>query len=472
MGQVDDRGEVARGLRLSCKRGRGRNSGDKSAPRHRVPHRLAATGNAHETLRPRTPRSSQADLRRDSGYGRRTCDSAGCRLRTPHARARRSLDPDRRPPAAGGGLGAASDRRACRPGRPQRHRQDHAVPRDRRRDRRSSTARSTCRRAPAIGRLAQEAPGRTGAADRRGARRRQGAARPARRSRERADPHRIAEIQTRLADIGAHAAPARAAAILAGLGFGAEAQQRPCTDFSGGWRMRVALAAVLFSEPDLLLLDEPTNYLDLEGTLWLTDHLARYPRSVIVISHDRDLLDDAVDWILHLEGGKLDALPRRLYGVRAARARRSCSSTPSCQEAGGGAQAPAGLRRPLQGQGLEGAPGAVARQAARQARAGRGGHRATRCGRSISRTPAKELSPPIIALDKVSVGYEPGRPVLRRLIAAHRHRRPHRAARRRTATASRRWQSCSPAGCSRSTARSRVPTASRSRISRSTSSTS
>ena len=119
------------------------------------------------------------------------------------------------------------------------------------------------------------------------------------------DPHRIAEIQTRLADIGAHAAPARAASILAGLGFDAAAQQRPCTDFSGGWRMRVALAAVLFSEPDLLLLDEPTNYLDLEGTLWLTDHLARYPRTVIVISHDRDLLDDAVEWILHIDAGKL-----------------------------------------------------------------------------------------------------------------------------------------------------------------------
>src|SRR3954470_12149089 len=119
------------------------------------------------------------------------------------------------------------------------------------------------------------------------------------------DPHRIAEIQTRLADIHAHAAPARAASILAGLGFDATAQRRPCTDFSGGWRMRVALAAVLFAEPDLLLLDEPTNYLDLEGTLWLTDHLARYPRTVIIISHDRDLLDDAVDWIMHLDGGKL-----------------------------------------------------------------------------------------------------------------------------------------------------------------------
>jgi ATP-binding cassette subfamily F protein 3 len=119
------------------------------------------------------------------------------------------------------------------------------------------------------------------------------------------DPHRIAEIQTRLADIGAHAAPARAAAILAGLGFSQSQQQRPCAEFSGGWRMRVALAATLFAEPDLLLLDEPTNYLDLEGTLWLQDHLARYPHTMIVISHDRDLLDSAVNQILSLEAKKL-----------------------------------------------------------------------------------------------------------------------------------------------------------------------
>ncbi|BCB19779.1 ABC-F family ATP-binding cassette domain-containing protein [Bosea sp. ANAM02] len=119
------------------------------------------------------------------------------------------------------------------------------------------------------------------------------------------DPHRIAEIGTRLADIGAHSAPARAAMVLHGLGFNEEAQQRPCSDFSGGWRMRVALAAVLFSEPDLLLLDEPTNYLDLEGTLWLYDYLERYPHTVIVISHDRELLDTSVDHIMHLDQGKL-----------------------------------------------------------------------------------------------------------------------------------------------------------------------
>ena len=119
------------------------------------------------------------------------------------------------------------------------------------------------------------------------------------------DAHRIAEIQTRLADIGSHSAEARAATILAGLGFDHEAQQRPASSFSGGWRMRVALAAVLFSEPDLLLLDEPTNYLDLEGTLWLEDYVRRYPHTVIIISHDRDLLNTAVNAIIHLDQKKL-----------------------------------------------------------------------------------------------------------------------------------------------------------------------
>jgi ATP-binding cassette, subfamily F, member 3 len=116
---------------------------------------------------------------------------------------------------------------------------------------------------------------------------------------------RIAEIQTRLVDIEAHSAPARAAGILAGLGFNEAAQHRPLSEFSGGWRMRVALAAVLFSAPDLLLLDEPTNYLDLEGALWLVDYLSRCPATIIVISHDRDLLDEVANHILHLDRGKL-----------------------------------------------------------------------------------------------------------------------------------------------------------------------
>jgi len=119
------------------------------------------------------------------------------------------------------------------------------------------------------------------------------------------DPHRIADIHQRLADIDAHAAPARAAQILAGLGFDEAAQRRPCWEYSGGWRMRVALAAVLFLEPELLLLDEPTNYLDLEGTMWLESYLATYPHSVLIVSHDRDLLNRVVGSILHLDRGKL-----------------------------------------------------------------------------------------------------------------------------------------------------------------------
>ena len=228
------------------------------------------------------------------------------------------------------------------------------------------------------------------------------------------DPHRIAEIQTRLADIGAHAAPARAASILAGLGFEAAAQQRPCTDFSGGWRMRVALAAVLFSQPDLLLLDEPTNYLDLEGTLWLTDHLARYPRTVIVISHDRDLLDEAVDWILHIDGGKL-ALYRGGYTSFARqRAERQALNAAAAkkQEA---------ERKHLQA--------FIDRFKAKASKARQAQSRVKKLAKLtpiaaiandevrpiVIPPPAKALSPPIIALDRVSVGYEPGKPVLRRL---------------------------------------------------------
>jgi ATP-binding cassette, subfamily F, member 3 len=228
------------------------------------------------------------------------------------------------------------------------------------------------------------------------------------------DPHRIAEIQTRLADIGAHAAPARAASILSGLGFSEADQQRPCAEFSGGWRMRVALAATLFSEPDLLLLDEPTNYLDLEGTLWLQDHLARYPRSLIVISHDRDLLDNAVDAILHLEGNKLT-----FY--------RGTYSSFERQ------------RRERLMQDLKLAKKQEAQRKHLQAFVDRFRAKATKARQAQSRLkllakleptsalitqdvrpivippPAKQLSPPIVAVDSVSVGYEPGRPVLRRL---------------------------------------------------------
>jgi ATP-binding cassette subfamily F protein 3 len=228
------------------------------------------------------------------------------------------------------------------------------------------------------------------------------------------DPHRIAEIQTRLADIGAHAAPARAAEILAGLGFDEAAQQRPCGDFSGGWRMRVALAAVLFSEPDLLLLDEPTNYLDLEGTLWLTDHLARYPRSVIVISHDRDLLDDAVDWIMHLDGGKLTLYRGGYTAFARQRAERQALDAKFAkkQEA---------ERKKLQA--------FIDRFKAKATKARQAQSRAKRLAKLEPITavasdevrpinfppPAKPLSPPILAIERASVGYEPDKPVLRRL---------------------------------------------------------
>ncbi len=228
------------------------------------------------------------------------------------------------------------------------------------------------------------------------------------------DPEHIAEIQTRLGDIGAHSAAARAAELLAGLGFSHDDQQRPVSEFSGGWRMRVALAATLFAEPDLLLLDEPTNYLDLEATLWLEQRIARYPRTVMIISHDRDLLDQAVGWILHLQSGKL-ALYRG--GYTAFERQRGEQLT---------------LDRKL-------ARKQESERKRLRAFVNRFRAKATKARQAQSRLkllaklepvvalvaeevkpirippPAKALSPPIIALDDVSVGYEPGQPVLRRL---------------------------------------------------------
>ncbi len=119
------------------------------------------------------------------------------------------------------------------------------------------------------------------------------------------DPARIAEIQTRLSDIEAHSAEARAGMILSGLGFSAQQQARACGEFSGGWRMRAALAGALFARPDLLILDEPTNYLDLEGALWLEKHLQRFEGAAMIVSHDRSLLNNACQRILHLRDGKL-----------------------------------------------------------------------------------------------------------------------------------------------------------------------
>jgi ATP-binding cassette subfamily F protein 3 len=123
---------------------------------------------------------------------------------------------------------------------------------------------------------------------------------------ETAEPERMADIYDRLAEIDADRAPARASEILAGLGFSTADLSRPMAEFSGGWRMRVALAAALFAEPDLLLLDEPTNYLDLEGAMWLEARLRVYPNAAIIISHDRELLNNSVNAILHLQNGKLE----------------------------------------------------------------------------------------------------------------------------------------------------------------------
>lgn len=228
------------------------------------------------------------------------------------------------------------------------------------------------------------------------------------------DPHRIADIQTRLADIDAHSAPARAAAILSGLGFSTADQARACQEFSGGWRMRVALAATLFAAPDLLLLDEPTNYLDLEGTLWLEDHLANYPRTVIVISHDRDLLDSSVEQILHLDRGRL-SLYKGTYSSfeeqRTAREMLDAKHAKRQQE----------QRKRLQD--------FVDRFKAKASKARQAQSRVkmlekmkpvtalvTQDVREISfPNPEKTLSPPIIALDGVSVGYDPAKPVLNRV---------------------------------------------------------
>ena len=127
---------------------------------------------------------------------------------------------------------------------------------------------------------------------------------------ETADPEHLGEIYARLYEIGADRAPSRASEILSGLGFSNADLSRPMAEFSGGWRMRVALAAALFAEPDLLLLDEPTNYLDLEGALWLESRLKKYPHTAVIISHDREILNNSCDHILHLADGRKPTTPR------------------------------------------------------------------------------------------------------------------------------------------------------------------
>ncbi len=143
------------------------------------------------------------------------------------------------------------------------------------------------------------------------------------------EPDRFGEIHERLNMIEAHSAPARAAKILIGLGFDEEAQQQPMDSFSGGWRMRVALAALLFSQPELLLLDEPSNHLDLEATLWLENFLTSYQATILVISHERDLLNNVVDHILHLQGGKTTLYPGGYDAFEKQRAERQAQMAAS-----------------------------------------------------------------------------------------------------------------------------------------------
>jgi len=228
------------------------------------------------------------------------------------------------------------------------------------------------------------------------------------------DPHRIADIHLRLADIGAHAAPARAATILSGLGFDEAAQGRPCADFSGGWRMRVALAAVLFSEPDLLLLDEPTNYLDLEGSIWLEDYLRTYPHTVLIVSHDRDLLNNVAQNILHLEHKKLSVYSGnydRFDRTRREKLMLQLSMKKKQEDA----------RRHMES--------FVERFKAKASKARQAQSRMKALAKMepiadiLSErvlpfrfpAPDKPLASPIIRLEHASVGYEPGKPVLKNL---------------------------------------------------------
>jgi ATP-binding cassette subfamily F protein 3 len=226
------------------------------------------------------------------------------------------------------------------------------------------------------------------------------------------DIHRIGEIHERLNAIDGYAAPSRAARILVGLGFDEEAQHRPLDGFSGGWRMRVALAALLFSEPDLLLLDEPSNHLDLEAVLWLEDFLKEYRGTILVVSHERDFLNNVVDHILHLERGKLTLYPGGYDAFERQRAERQAqlAAARANQEA---------QRAKLKD--------FIARNSARASTAKQAQSRVKALARmqpiaELADDPSlsfgfpnpQELRPPLVTLDMASVGYG-DTPVLSRL---------------------------------------------------------
>ncbi|PVX27959.1 ABC-F family ATP-binding cassette domain-containing protein [Sphingomonas pokkalii] len=226
------------------------------------------------------------------------------------------------------------------------------------------------------------------------------------------DPDRLGEIHERLIAIDAHAAPSRAARILVGLGFDEEMQHRELESFSGGWRMRVALASLLFSQPDLLLLDEPSNHLDLEAVLWLEDFLKSYPATILLVSHERDFLNNVVDHILHLERGKLTLYPGGYDAFERQRAER---------------QAQLAAARAKQQAEREKLQDYIARNSARASTAKQAQSRQKALARmqpiaelvddpslSFDFPNPDELRPPLITLDMASVGYG-ATPILQRL---------------------------------------------------------
>ena len=228
-----------------------------------------------------------------------------------------------------------------------------------------------------------------------------------------AEPLRLAEIETRLVEITAHSAPSRAARILAGLGLSERAQHEPVGDLSGGWRMRVALAVILFAEPDLLLLDEPTNHLDLEAALWLEGFLRNYRRTLILVSHDRHFLNAATTLTLHLDRGKLTLYSGGFDAYMRAR-------TEAARRLEVMARRQASERQRMQA--------FVDRFRAKASKARQAQSRLKALARlepitlSAVEPPPKirfpdppHLRPPLISLDWVSVGYVPGKPVLSRL---------------------------------------------------------
>jgi ATP-binding cassette subfamily F protein 3 len=227
------------------------------------------------------------------------------------------------------------------------------------------------------------------------------------------DPDRLGDLHERLLAIDAYSAPSRAAIILTGLGFDDEMQNRPLDSFSGGWKMRVALGALLFSQPDVLLLDEPSNHLDLEATLWLENFLKAYPATLIVISHERDLLNNVVDHILHLQGGKVTLYPGGYDSFERQRAERAAqlAAAKASQDA---------QRAKLQDY--------VARNSARASTAKQAQSRAKMLAKmqpitALMEDPSlsfdfpnpTELRPPLITLDLAAVGYAEDNPILRRL---------------------------------------------------------